>query len=80
MFLFMSCFSERLVPLLVQHKIGWKISIDGRDRLTETATTTLANEAQLDSVCSTSWIRLFVLMNARNTERDCSWTGAIWTK
>ena len=51
MFLFMSCFSERLVPLLVQHKIGWKISIDGRDRLTETAIITLANEAQLEKLC-----------------------------
>jgi hypothetical protein len=51
MFLFMPCFSERLVPLLAQHKTGWKISIDGRDRLTETATITLANEAQLEKLC-----------------------------
>ena len=47
----MPCFPGRLVPLLVQHKIGWKISIDGRNRLIETATITLANEAQLEKLC-----------------------------
>ena len=51
MFLFIPCFSGRLVPLLAQHKTGWKISIDGRNRLTETATITLANETQLEKLC-----------------------------